>query len=249
VKVNRIGISEPEAPEEVEEVAMTDDISALVRYAAAFENADNLPVMSMVFIDDGTINDPHLALNSLGFPVTVVLDASGPNVADKMNAYRAAGIEVGVRASLPANAAPSDVAVALEATFAALPEAVLLFDGGVGGLQNDRAAISQAMSNLAQSGRGYLSVFSGLNVSVREADKLNVPAGVIYRDLDGEGQDAAEIRRLMDQAAFRARQDGGVVLMARLHPDTNAALQLWGAESGRKQVALAPVSAILMSKK
>lgn len=249
VKVNRIVSSAPEVPDAAEEVAIPDDAPAIVRYAAAFENLENKPLMSVILIDDGLMDGAVSALKSLAFPVTVVLDPSTPNVAEKLRKFRAAGIEVGVRSALPDGAAPSDVKVAFEATFAALPETVMLFDAGEGGLQNDRAVVDQAVSDLAASGRGLVSISSGLNTAIRAAEKANVPAGLIYRDLDGEGQDARVIRRFMDQAAFRARQDSGVILLARIRPDTISALQLWGTANRSGQVTLAPVSAILTREK
>jgi len=249
VKVNRIASAAPTVPETVEEVALPDDTPAIVRFAAAFENPENKPLMSVILLDDGLMGGTVSALKSLPFPVTVVLDPSTPDAAKKLQDYRDAGIEVGVRSSLPAGATSSDVEVAFEATFSALPETVMLFDNGNGGLQNDRAVIEQALSDLKATGRGFVSVSSGLNAAFRAAKKANVPAGVIYRDLDGEGQDARVIRRFMDQAAFRARQESGVILLARIRPDTISALQLWGTANRSGQVALAPVSAILTRNK
>lgn len=245
VKVNRIVRSVPEVSAPVEEVALPDERPAIERYAAAFENPENKPMMSVILLDDGLMDGAVSALKSLNFPVTVVLDPSSQNVSEKLRAFRAAGIEVGVRSALPEGAAPSDVEVAFEATFAALPETMMLFDAGVGGLQNDRAVIDQALGDLKASGRGLVSVSSGLNTATRAAEKADVPAGLIFRDLDGEGQDARVIRRFMDQAAFRARQESGVILLARIRPDTISALQLWGTANRAGDVALAPVSAIL----
>ena len=248
VKVNRIVT--PEVVEETvpEAAEIPEDAPAIVRFASPFENPENKPLMSLVLLDDGSLNGAVNALKTLNFPVTVVLDPSRPDAAEMMAAYRGAGIEVGVQAALPAGAAPTDVEIAFEATFAALPDTVILFDAGEGGLQSDRAVIDQALLGLAESGRGLVSVSKGLNTAMREAEKLDVPAGVIFRDLDSEGQDARVIRRFLDQAAFRARQESGVILLARIRPDTISALQLWGTANRSGQVALAPVSAILQAE-
>lgn len=246
IKVNRVITSEPEEASEAPEAApVPDDAPAIVRYAADFQNLENKPLMSIILLDDGIMKGADTALKNLPFPVTVVLDPSSPDAAQKMGAYRAAGIEVGVRSALPAGASPSDVQIAFEASFGALSETVLLFDAGNGGMQSDRAVTEQALSILSKDGRGLVIVSSGLNSSMREADKAGVPAGVIYRDLDGQGEDARNIRRFMDQAAFRARQESGVILLARIRPDTISALQLWGTANRAGQVALAPASAIL----
>ena len=133
----------------------------------------------------------------------------------------------------------------LEATFAALPETILLLDAGDGGLQESRAVTEQAMVGLSADGRGLVTVSKGLNMALRAADQADVPAGVIFRDLDSEGQDARVIRRFLDQAAFRARQESGVLLLGRMRADTISALVLWGTANRSGQVAFAPASAVL----
>lgn len=248
VKVNRITAIKPEAEAvvAVEDTAgEATDVGALFQYSTPFENPEGKPLMGVLVLDDGTMQDPAILLKSIPFPLTVILDPSTVDVVQRMAAYRAAGLEIGVLSALPAGADPADVAVAFEATFNALPETVLMLDMGDGGLQNDRAVTEQAMEGLAASGRGVVSISKGLNAALRAAEKFNVPAGLIFRDLDGEGQDARVIRRFMDQAAFRARQDGGVILLARLRPDSISAMQLWGAANRLGQTTVAPVSAIL----
>jgi len=160
-------------------------------------------------------------------------------------AYRAAGIEVGVRARLPLAAQATDIEVAMEAAFAALPETVVMVDPGDGNLQSDRAVTEMAVTSLADRGRGLLTMPKGFNSALQVAGDLDVPAGLFYRDLDGEGQDARVIRRFMDQAAFKARQESGVVLLGRVRPDTISALNLWGNANRAGQVAMAPVTAVL----
>lgn len=248
VKVNRI-VADPvedTAPEEVTE-AIPDDAPALVRFGTKFENTDSKPLMAVVLIDDGSMDGAVPALSALPFPVTVVLDPSSPDAPAKMTEYRSAGIEVGVMAALPDGASASNVEVAFEATFAALPETVLMLDAGEGGLQNDRAVTEQAVTLLADAGRGLVTVSKGLNMALRAAEGADLPAVAIYRDLDGEGQDARVIRRFLDQAAFRARQESGVVLLARVRPDTISALILWGTANRAGQVMLAPTSAVLQA--
>lgn len=252
VKVNRIVSIKPELEVQVEDeltAAQDPALNALEQYGTPFENPEGKPLMGVIVLDDGTMNDAAILLKSIPFPVTVVLDPSVPDVVQRMSDYRNAGIEIGVLSALPAGADPADVAFAFEATFNALPESVLMLDMGDGGLQSDRAVTEQAMEGLAATSRGIVSVSKGLNAALRAAEKFNVPAGLIYRDLDSEGQDARGVRRFMDQAAFRARQDGGVILLARLRPDTISAMQLWGAANRLGQSTVAPVSAILKDLK
>lgn len=248
VQVNRITTEDSATVEP--DLAPTVDPSApaLVRYGTDFENVDNKPLIGIILMDDGSMNGASAAVASLPFAVTVVIDPSEEGAVERLAAYRAAGIEVGVQSALPANATPTDVEIALEATFATLPETVLLLDAGDGGLQNDRAVTEQAMEGLAEDGRGLVTVSKGLNMALRAAEQADVPAGVIFRDLDAEDQDARVIRRFLDQAAFRARQESGVLLLARVRPNTISALVLWGTANRAGQVAVAPVSAVLSAQ-
>jgi len=181
----------------------------------------------------------------VAFPVTVMLNPSTPDVTDRMTAYRAAGIEVGVLAALPASARPADVEVFFEAAFASLPETTVVLDAGEAGLQADEAVISQAIAALAEDGRGLLTVSRGLNTALRTAEAQGVPTGIIFRNLDADGQDARVIRRFMDQAAFRARQESGVILLGQIRADTISALIQWGAANRASQVAMVPISKVL----
>lgn len=242
VAVNRLGGQA--APAE----AAAEKRPALEQFAAVYTGDDAKLLMGILLLDDGSMDGGPPAIASLPFGVTVVLDPAMEGATARMAEYRAAGIEVGVRSQLPDGATPADVEVTLESTFKTLPETVLLLDAGDGGLQNDRAVTAQAMERLAQDGRGLVTVSKGLNMAMRAAEQAEVPASVIFRDLDAEGQDARVIRRSMDQAAFRARQNSGVLLLARVRPDTISALVLWGTANRSGQVALAPVSAILKAQ-
>lgn len=253
VKVNRLGQSDDTAvvEEEVEIIAepsaeeLPEGTPALLRYAADAQNPDNKPMVSVILVDDGSFDGAITTLQSVPFPVTVMLNPSLPDATKRMQDYRAAGIEVGVLAQLPPQATASDVAVFFEAAFAALPETVAVLDTGEAGLQSGAEVIDQAIAALADGGRGLITVSRGLNTALRTADNQGVPAGTIYRDLDSENQDARVIRRFMDQAAFRARQESGVVLLGRVRGDTISAMILWGAANRASQVAMVPISAIL----
>lgn len=236
---------EPDATDVAPEPETDPDAHAFVRFAAEFENAEDKPLMSIVLLDEGNLRDAPRLLAGIPFPVTVVVDAGRPDAADRLAAYRAEGIEVGVRARIPLAAQATDIEVALEAAFAALPETVVLVDPGDGNLQSDRAVTEMAVASLADRGRGLVTMPKGFNAALQVATDEDVPAGVFYRDLDGEGQDARVIRRFMDQAAFKARQESGVVLLGRVRADTISALNLWGNANRAGQVAMAPVTAVL----
>ena len=233
-----------------EEALETEDMapaSALGAYAADFELPEATPSMSVILVDDGALSDGAAAVAGLPFAVTVALDPTAAGAAEKMAAYRAAGVEVMAMASVPAGAQATDVEVALQAGFATLPETIGLLDIGQAGLQTDRALAGQAMARLAADGRGFATLSQGLNSGLRAADEADVPAVAIYRDLDSNDQDARVIRRFLDQAAFRARQQGSVVLVARVRADTISALVLWHTANAGGEVVMAPVSAVLLA--
>ncbi|KQI68590.1 hypothetical protein AN189_09830 [Loktanella sp. 3ANDIMAR09] len=224
-----------------------DPLPALVEFAAFFDNPDDLPLMSVVLIDDGALPDGPRALQEVPFPVTIVLDPSRAGVSGLMDAYRAGGFEVAARASLPQGGTAADVAVALEATFDALPQTVALVQTDGAALGRSDPATEQVVAALAADGRGLVQADSGLNGAATVADAQDVPNAAIFRDLTDVDQDARVIRRFMDQAAFRAGQQDSVILLARLTPETLSALILWGAANRARQVAMAPLSATLLA--
>ncbi len=222
--------------------------NALAEFAAQVEQLDGRPLMSIVLIDDGAMPAAAAALAGLPFPVTIALDPGRAGVAEIMAGYRADGFEVGALARLPEGAVPTDVEVTFESVFRSLPQAIAVVDLGASGLQDDREVTAQAMNILNAQGRGFITVAQGLNMAERAAEQAGVPSAVIYRDLDSEGQDARVIRRFVDQAAFRARQESGVVLVGRVRPDTISALILWGTANSDDQVQLVPLSALLQAQ-
>ena len=249
VRVNRPDSSDTLIPAVIEPEGQLGDIipaaSALTQFAAAFDNPDGKPLISVILVDDGAITGLSDTLADVPFPVTIAINPGDPDATVRMRAYRARGIEVLAIATLPQGAEPSDVEVTLEAAFASLPEAVGLIDLGNGQVQSSAAVTGQTLARLAADGRGLVVFSDGLNPALRAAATAGVPAVEVARDLDGNGQDAGTIRRFLDNAAFQARQDSGIVLLARLRPETISALILWGAENRAGQVALAPISGTL----
>lgn len=248
VKVNRLP-SIGDAP--AEDAAVEDAPSqgmALQDNAQAFENPENKLLMSIILIDDGSTGIGPEALKSFPYPLTFALDASKADAGTKAAAYRSAGFEVIMLTSLPRGATPADVEVALEAYKLAVPQAVAMLDLGDNGFASSPPLVAQAVQNLKSTGHGLLTLSGGLNSAGRVADRADLPNKPIFRDLDGEGQDATIIRRFLDNAAFKAGQTEGAVLLGRLRPDTISALVLWGGLQRAERVALAPISAVLLSQ-
>lgn len=216
----------------------------LLRYAAPFEDPEGRPLMAIVLIDDAASFGAE-ALEDFPYPLTFAIDPALPDAAARMRARRQAGFEVVALAGLPDGATASDAEVALAAGLDILPETVAIMEAPGGGFHTDRALSDQVTQIAAASGRGLVTQDGGLNTAARLAQREGVPAAVVFRDFDGEGQTPAVMRRFLDQAAFRAGQEGAVIMMGRVRPDTISALLLWGLQDRASRVALAPVSAVL----
>jgi len=258
VQTNRLPsvIDEPEVEETtVEEAAVEADPDGepaedtrppLERYAVEFENPDAKPLMSIVLIDDGSSPIGFNALESFPYPLSFAVDASWDGAADAMATYRAAGFEVLALINLPEGAGAQDTEVAMQANLSRLPEVVAVMDGTGTGLQASREASDQLAPILLDSGHGAVLFPKGLNTAQKLLAREGVPSASVFRDFDASGQNAMVIRRFLDQAAFKAGQEeGGVLMVGRLRPDTVSALLLWGLQDRANRVALAPVSAML----
>ena len=249
VAVNRPGTGESEAaaPNGIDR----EDLPPISRFAQPFINAEGKPLMSIVLIDDGTgpVSGASAvsALRSFPSAVSIAVDAMLPDAADRMAIYRTAGLEVLAMVDLPAGSQARDAETTLDLVLSRMPEVVGLLEGTGTGLQTDREAADQVTAILASTGHGLVTQNQGLNTMPKLARKAGVPAAPIFRDFDSKGQTAAVIRRFLDQAAFKAGQEGGVIMLGRLRPDTISALLLWGLQDRAGQVAIAPVSAVLTS--
>jgi polysaccharide deacetylase 2 family uncharacterized protein YibQ len=228
------------------------DLPPIQRFAAPFENPDEKPLMAIVLMDDGSGISGGAAgadaLSSFPYPVTFAIDTSLPNAAEKMARYRADGFEVMALVNLPEASTATDTEVSMSVALNALPEAVAVLEGSGTGIQGNREMSDQVTAILADAGMGLVTQPKGLNTVQKLASRDGVPAATLFRDFDGAGQDAVVIRRFLDQAAFKAGQEGGVIMVGRLRPDTISALLLWGLQDRAGRIALAPVSAVLTAQ-
>ncbi len=253
VRIRRLGAASEE-PTDVtiitEEGATPGrDPRPIAQYGQPFSNPDNKPLMSIVLIDNGTSPTSGAAgiaaLRSFPYALSFAVDSSLPDATERMQLYRAAGFEVLAMIDLPRGAQPSDVETTLGVTLAQMREVVGVLEGPGEGLQGGRAVSDQVTAILAQSGHGLVTQDKGLNTMPKLARKEGVPADPIFRDFDSKGQSATVIRRFLDQAAFKAGQEGAVIMLGRLRPDTVTALLLWGLQDRAGTVAIAPISAAL----
>lgn len=254
VTVNRLVKPAPDVARVEQATIITDspsgdDMRPIAKFAQAFANPEGKPLMGIVLIDDGSgpiAGAPGIAaLRSFPYTLSFAVDSTLPDAAERAALYRSEGFEVLAMVDLPQGAQPVDVETTLAATLSQMPEVVGLLEGTGEGVQASREVADQVTAVLAQSGHGLLTQSKGLNTMPKLARKEGVPADTVFRDFDSAGQTATVIRRFLDQAAFKAGQEGGVVMLGRLRPDTISALLLWGLQDRAGKVALAPISAVL----
>ena len=212
---------------------------ALTRNGLPFDNPEGRPIVAIVLIDsDGPPVD-------LPFAVSVAVDAVRPDAAGRAAGYQAAGSEVLLIPALPEGARASDVSVAMQSSLQALPMAVAVLEPPEGGALTNREVAGQIVTEIAATGHGLVLFPRGLNTTRQVAARADVPAALVFRQIDDQGQDTRAVKRFLDQAAFRARQEEAVILIGRNRPETIAALTEWALGNRAASVALAPVSAAL----
>ncbi|NOD63220.1 MULTISPECIES: divergent polysaccharide deacetylase family protein [unclassified Ruegeria] len=215
------------------------------RYAAKFENPEAKPLMSIILIDDEGAFGAE-ALQDFPYPISFAVNPSDPDAVEKMARHRAAGFEVMALADLPEAATAQDAEVSLSVWLDTLPETVGILEGVDSGIHGNRKLADQVAEIAAGTGRGLITQDNGLNTVQKLAARNGTPSGVVFRDIDGARQDPKVMRRFLDQAAFRAGQEGAVVMLGRVRPETISALLLWGLEDRGSRVAMAPISAVMM---
>lgn len=216
------------------------------RFAEPAEIEEGKPLMAIVLIDAGDGPLGVEALEAFPYPITFAVDASGPDAEARMQTYRDKGFEVMAMASLPAGATASDAEVAMSAYLGVVPEAVAILESPDVSLQASREVSDQITDIVLESGHGLVLQSNGLNTVQKLARREGIPSATIFRDFDSKDQNASVIRRFLDQAAFKAGQEGGVIMLGRLRAETISALLIWGLADRASRVALVPVSAVLM---
>ena len=233
-------------PSLVDEQAEEAPKRPIEAFAEPVEIEGDKPLMSIVLVDDGSVPLGLEALESFPYPITFAVDGAWSGASEAAAAYRAAGFEVMVVADLPPGAQPQDAEVTLSTILSKVPEAVGVLEGDAGGLQDNRAASDQVSKILAETGHGLVLYPKGLNSAQSLARRAGIPAQSLFRDFDGQGQDAKVIRRFLDQAAFKAGQEGSVIMLGRLRAETISALLIWGLQDRASRVTFVPVSQVLL---
>ncbi|MGR3434747.1 MAG: divergent polysaccharide deacetylase family protein [Shimia sp.] len=212
----------------------------------AWAGPDERPLFSIVLIDAAGDAAALGALSTLDVPLTFAGPGGTPAARAAAEAYRAAGHEVAILADLPEGLTPQDVEVAMQGFLRTVPQAVAVLDGTGTGFRGDRRIAGQVATILGESGHGLVTYQQGLGTALQLARQEGVPVRTVYRDLDAAGQGADVIRRFLDQAAFRADQEGGVVLVGRMRAETISALLIWAQQDRAERVNFAPLSALLL---
>ncbi|WP_289041289.1 divergent polysaccharide deacetylase family protein [uncultured Aliiroseovarius sp.] len=214
--------------------------------ATPFDNPEGRPLMSVVLFDQGAGREALGDLNNLPFPVSFIVDARADDAARAIAFYRNAGAEVIIAPTLPEGATPTDAEVIFQAQTPLLDKAVAVFMDDGSGFQGDSQLAAQVSEILVASGHGLVSQPQGLNTGHKTALKTGVASGIVFRELDKDGQDAKVIGRFLDNAAFKAGQEDGVIMLGQARVETLQALIEWSLGNRAKSVALAPISALLL---
>lgn len=208
------------------------------------------PLMSIVLNDPGLPMPLRRSLAALELPVTIALNPMDPSAAEAAEIYRDAGKEVLILATgLPSGARATDLDITLSAWFDALPQAVGVLDLPRGGFARNTSLTNGVLPLIAQDGHGLLSFSGGLSRISNVAAREGVPHAEVFRVLDDEDQSQFTIRRYLDRAVFQASQIGEVIVFGDATNDaTMEALDMWRSDGRMDQVAVVPVSAILLSR-
>lgn len=235
-------------PATQDDQAVTADaasVPAYIRNASAFTVPDGLPLMAIVLIDAGVGGMDVSMLASIGFPVTFVVDPTVDGATERAAYYRNAGFEV--LAMAPSGLTADNVGDAAQAISTVMPTALGMLERPGESLQGDGVTAAATVETLQVQGLALLAFRNGLNQAVKDAQRVGLPAGVVFRELDGEQESSLTMKRYLDRAALKAGQDGSVVMVGRTLPETVTALFSWAQTTRARSVALAPLSAVLLA--
>lgn len=226
-------------------VVIADDLPALLAYSANYTATPPGPVMSVILMDIGELGPEDKTLANLPFPVSFAVDALARQAGERAMAYRDKGLEVMAMIGLPEGATPQDAAVTLSQAAELVPVSIGFLDVPSGTFQTSRQVAAQVVATAQDSGRGLVTFPRGLNAMEQEAQRAKAPAALVFRDLDGQGQDVAAIKRFLDQAAFQAGTGKTVVLLGRSRKETLQALAEWSLGNRAATVTMVPLSYLL----
>jgi polysaccharide deacetylase 2 family uncharacterized protein YibQ len=238
-----------DAPKTGDAPAALPEDKPFAKFARSFDAPVGKPLFAILLQDVGSAGMNRADLAHLPFAVTFVVDPLASDAKEAAAAYRAAGQEVLMLANgIPPGATAGDVAQTFQTLQDTLPEAVGVIDEPTLGFQDNRALAGLVLPVIADQGRGLVTFDRGLNAADQIARRDGMPAAVVFRRLDGAGESQPTIRRYLDRAAFKAAQEGSVVVMGDTKADTVAAILQWALEGKGATMALAPVTAVMVRR-
>ena len=239
-------VEPPVAGTDLPEIA--GDLPPLQRFARSFENPSAKPLFAILLLDPGGPEVRRAELAALPLPLSFVVDPMQPGAAEAAAIYRAAGQEVVMLATaIPRGAKAADLEQSFAAVAQILPEAVGLIDTADATFQDNRGLSAEVVTHLDSQGLGLVTFDRGLNAADQVARREGLPSAIVFRSLDDEGEDSPLIRRYLDRAAFKAAQEGRVVVIGSAREATITALMEWAVEGRSASVALAPISAVMQA--
>lgn len=244
-RLPRIG----DAPAEAEAGPVGADPATLpprARYARPFDNPAQKPLFAILLQDKGQEGVDRAELAALALPLSIVIDPLSEGAAERAAIWRAGGQEVVMAGTgIPEGAGPGDLEQSFQVLDSRLPEAVAVIDADGTAFQANRALAAQVVPILAEQGRGLVTLDQGLNAADQVARREGLAAAVVFRAIDSDGEASPVVRRYLDRAAFKAAQDGRVIVIGDLRPETVAGVLEWAVEGRASTVALAPLTALL----
>lgn len=216
----------------------------IVRNAVPAQNPDAKPELAVILIDDGATTLDRSALAASPLPVSFAIDPTAAQAGDWATTYYGGGHEVLLKATaIPRLATPSDLNVTFSAYFRAAPEAVGVIDLAHGGFQDNRLMAQRVVAILAGDGYGLVTYRRGLNAAAQVAATTGIEAAQITGAT--VRTDRGGLQRLLDRAAFRAAQEGKVVVAVPASSAVLATIDAWSKGMRGRSVALVPVTAVM----
>jgi len=221
---------------------------AIEQFAGPFVEAGDKPVLSIVLIDDQNYRLDPTVLEAIPLPVTFAVPSETPADKSLMRYYRNQGFEVVALVDYPVGAKAQEVEVVLSAALGNITDSVAVMEWTSGTVQETREISTHTGDILETTGHGLLLYEKGLNTGLQYALKIGVPAKTIYRALDNDDEDERTLRRFLDGAAFRARQEGHAIVVAHARAITLSALTFWSLQERSNSVVKVPLSQVLLLK-
>ena len=206
------------------------------------------PAVAVVLMDTG--QGPVPDLSRFPYPVTIALDPQSTGAGERMQTYRAAGIEV-VLLARPGDTPPEALAQMIESWQASLPQVVALLEGPERGIQSNRAVADEVVAQITPRGLGLITRNHGHNTVSHLARQQGVPTAILFRPVDDANISAGDLHHILARAAERARRTQGqpnaapVVVYLPMNDQTLSGLLGWALSERAANTRLVPVTAAL----